>query len=182
MAIASPSARQTVSEPPTPGDRHDHGDPNKIGLINRDLKRAPSANCPSSRHKRPARTRCPRPPTVPTPPRQASFANTGPSERRLPRSPAHREPKFEVRTEPVAGRGLRRGVALTGVAREHRRSVEALREAERPCDERLYPGGIGMARAARAVGRTYASAATRAARTRPGRGDRRRSTRSSSRG
>jgi hypothetical protein len=53
MAIASPSARQTVSEPPTPGDRHDHGDPNKIGLINRDFKRAPSANCPSSRHKRP---------------------------------------------------------------------------------------------------------------------------------
>src|SRR5882672_9225353 len=46
----------------------------------------------------------------------------------------------------LRGCGLRRRVALTRVARQHRRSVEALGEAERPRDERLYPGGIGMDR------------------------------------
>jgi hypothetical protein len=41
---------------------------------------------------------------------------------------------------------LRRSVALVGVTRQHRGCVVALGEAERPGDERRYPGGIGMQR------------------------------------
>ena len=41
---------------------------------------------------------------------------------------------------------LHRGVALTGVTPEHRRGMEALGEAERSRDKRLYPAGVGMER------------------------------------